>query len=106
MKVGDRIVCIDPIDRLKKDQTYLIQGIKTMSCGCVIIDVGHNTEADGCCCGHGAIMLYNGMRVRWYASERFAPIQHNTDEFLNSDQINKVVEETSDAPIKEPTTQK
>ena len=105
MKVGDRVVCVETNNfrgylGVKAGYIYVIQRIMTCKCGIVNFDIGTPVidifPRTGCMCGRE----FMDRTAWWQKSSRFRPIVFNsaTEELANKE----IVEERSDAPIKEP----
>jgi hypothetical protein len=79
--VGQKVVCIDPIDVLKKDSTYTITGIAVCKCcGITAIGVGIKNSrfylvSECANCGFGEPCSGIEKEEMTYKSSRFAPLE-------------------------------
>lgn len=69
-KVGDKVVCINPIHNLKLNSDYQVKGILDFGCGNILLDVGvangSGSNAVRCRCGkdHPVGDVYYSHRFR------------------------------------------
>ena len=104
MKVGDRVVCVkahsDPECPLKVKSIYTIFNARKCKCGEVGFDVGIMLPPGYSLIECNKCGMVERTHIWTIRSRYFAPIQFNsaTEELANKE----IVEERSDAPIKEP----
>lgn len=98
----NEVICIkshsDPESGVKKGMKFPLYNTMKCKCGILNYDVGIvlpgmcDFECVGCGC-------QSTQRIWWMKSTLFALVQRKSDEFLNSDQIEKSVEEKIDIEI-------
>lgn len=89
MKIGDKVVCVDPIYRLVKNNTYVVNSISKCNKS-TVIDVGLKTTnqlPSMCrCCSHE----FSSSDTAFYDSSRFRKAEpHNFRNELTSKLANK-----------------
>ena len=78
-KVGDKVVCIDPVGNLKKGQVYTVKRFEYFH-GEQIIDIGEKSYVSGVL-----------GEISWYTAKRFRKLSNNSlsrelaEEFIEND---------------------
>lgn len=91
-KVREKVVCVEPILNLKKNEIYTVNYVSLCSCGCCLISVAEdnsikNIRGTRCDCGE-AIIGYS----LWYPY-RFRKLDNKFSEDLIAEIIKQVKEE-------------
>jgi hypothetical protein len=97
MKTGDKVVCITSHGSAIEGKVYEVYGIKTLACGCVVINVGLTLpHVYFACFSHGCFDNPTG-GYQWHNSDYFKPIQYNSAH----DELLEIIEEKIDIPEKQ-----
>ena len=91
-KVGEKVVCVEPIYNLIKGEIYTIETIKICKCGIVLLSISEDfrkNKVDGTRCSCGVISWGESL---WY-SNRFRKLDHQFSEDVIAEIIKQVKEE-------------
>ena len=91
--IGQEVLCIKPVDDLKKGKLYVIQGLIKGNCPChdILIDIGYSINAKRITCVKCLKRDIEINYIRYYADNRFTPLEYDSEaisELLEQTKVN------------------